>query len=94
MDARALSRAPQALKRNGAHTVRMDWDRIERNWHHFKANAKRHWTKLSDETLEAVAGNRDRLAGKIQEAYGVSKEIAERQLGDWQRAQREKSPFR
>ena len=54
----------------------MDWERIEGNWHHFKGNARRHWVKLSDQELEAVAGNRDQLAGKIQEVYGVSKEIA------------------
>jgi uncharacterized protein YjbJ (UPF0337 family) len=72
----------------------MDWERIEGNWKHFKGNAKRHWRKLSDEELEAVAGKRERLAGKIQEVYGLSKEIAEKQLAEWQRAQRERSPFR
>jgi uncharacterized protein YjbJ (UPF0337 family) len=72
----------------------MDWEQIEGNWKHFKGNAKRHWVKLSDEELEAVAGKRERLAGKIQEVYGLSKEIAEKQLADWQRAQRERSPFR
>ena len=72
----------------------MIWDRIERNWQHYKGNAKRHWAKLSDEQLELVAGNRDQLAGKIQEVYGVSKEIAEKQLESWQRAQKENSPFK
>lgn len=72
----------------------MDWERIEGNWKHFKGNAKRHWMKLSDEELEAVAGKRERLVGKIQEVYGLSKEIAEKQLTEWQRAQRERSPFR
>jgi uncharacterized protein YjbJ (UPF0337 family) len=72
----------------------MDWDRIERNWQHFKGNARRHWHKLTDEQLEAIAGKRDELAGKIQEVYGVSKDIAEKQLAEWQKAQREKSPFK
>jgi uncharacterized protein YjbJ (UPF0337 family) len=72
----------------------MDWDRIEGNWQHFKGNARRHWAKLSDEQLEVVAGKRALLAGKIQEVYGVSKEIAERQLAAWQSAQRENSPFK
>lgn len=72
----------------------MDWDRIEGNWQHFKGNARRHWAKLSEGELEAIAGNRELLAGKIREAYGVSKEIAEKQLAEWQRAQRERSPFR
>jgi uncharacterized protein YjbJ (UPF0337 family) len=72
----------------------LNWDRIERNWQHYKGNAKRHWVKLSDEQLDLVAGNRDQLAGKIQEVYGVSKEIAEKQLANWQRAQKENSPFK
>ena len=72
----------------------MDWTRIARNWKHFKDNAKRHWVKLSDEQLDDVAGNRDQLAGKIQEVYGVSKEIAEKQLTAWQSAQKESSPFK
>lgn len=72
----------------------MDWDRIEGNWQHFKGNAKRHWSKLSDEQLDVVAGKRALLAGKIQEVYGVSKEIAERQLAAWQNAQKENSPFK
>jgi uncharacterized protein YjbJ (UPF0337 family) len=72
----------------------MDWARIARNWKHFKDNAKRHWVKLSDEQLEVVAGNRDQLAGKIQEVYGVSKEVAEKQLAAWQSAQKETSPFK
>ena len=72
----------------------MIWDRIERNWQHYKGNAKRHWVRLSDEQLDFVAGNRDQLAGKIQEVYGVSKEIAEKQLASWQNAQKESSPFK
>ena len=56
----------------------MIWDRIERNWQHYKGNAKRHWIKLSDEQLDLVAGNRDQLAVRIQEVYGVPKEIAEK----------------
>ena len=72
----------------------MNWERIEGNWTHFKGNAKRHWVKLSDEQLALIAGNRAQLAGKIQEVYGVSQEIAEKQLSAWQDAQKDKSPFK
>jgi len=72
----------------------MNWDRIERNWQHFKGNAGRHWVKLTDEQLVAVAGNRDRLAATIQQVYGMSKDIAEKQLAAWQGAQKDRSPFR
>ena len=32
----------------------MEWDRIERNWSHFKGNARRHWTRLSEAQLEHI----------------------------------------
>jgi uncharacterized protein YjbJ (UPF0337 family) len=74
--------------------TRMNWERIQVNWKHFKGNAKRHWVKLSEEELEVIAGNRERLAEKIRQVYGVSREIAEKQLASWQDAQKESSPFK
>jgi uncharacterized protein YjbJ (UPF0337 family) len=32
-----------------------------------------------------IAGNRDKLVGKIQEKRGISKEEAERELDEWQK---------
>jgi len=72
----------------------MDWDRIEANWQHFKANALRHWAKLRGEELDALAGKREQLALKIQQAYRISSEEAEKQLASWQHAQKERHPFR
>jgi len=68
----------------------MDWDRIERNWQHFKGNALRHWRKLSAAELDAIAGSRAELATRIQAAYRISSEQVERQLASWQQAQKER----
>lgn len=68
----------------------MEWDRIERNWQHFKGNALRHWRKLSAAELDAIAGSRAELAIHIQAAYRLSSEQAELQLASWQRAQKER----
>jgi uncharacterized protein YjbJ (UPF0337 family) len=62
----------------------MNWDRIEGNWKQFKGNAKEQWGKLSDDQLDVIAGQRGSLAGKIQEAYGISKEETEKQVAEWQ----------
>jgi uncharacterized protein YjbJ (UPF0337 family) len=67
----------------------MNWDQIEGNWKQFKGNVKQQWGKLTDDQLEVIAGKRDKLAGKIQEAYGISKDVAEKQLTDWQKRQKE-----
>lgn len=40
--------------------------------------------KLTDDQLDVIAGKRDNLAGKIQEAYGITNEAAEKQLQEWQ----------
>lgn len=65
----------------------MNWDTIEGNWKQFKGSAKQQWGKLTDDNLEVIAGKRDQLAGKIQEAYGVSKDEAEKQISDFEKRQ-------
>jgi uncharacterized protein YjbJ (UPF0337 family) len=74
---------------NQRQEIEMNWDQVEGNWKQLKGNVKEQWGKLTDDQLDVIAGKRDQLAGKIQEAYGVSKEEAERQLSDWQQRQRE-----
>jgi uncharacterized protein YjbJ (UPF0337 family) len=70
----------------------MDWGLIEGNWMQFKREAKSCWSRISDEQLDVVAGRREHLAGSIEEAYGVSKEAAERQLATWQKSRKEPAP--
>jgi uncharacterized protein YjbJ (UPF0337 family) len=68
--------------------TKMNWDRIEGNWKQFKGNVKEQWGKLTDDQLDVVAGKREHLAGKIQETYGITKDEAEKQLTEWQDAQK------
>jgi uncharacterized protein YjbJ (UPF0337 family) len=67
----------------------MNWNRIEGDWKQFKGNIKMRWGKLTDDQLDVIAGQRDVLAGKIQEAYGISKDQAEKELDEWQERQKE-----
>jgi uncharacterized protein YjbJ (UPF0337 family) len=67
----------------------MNWDRIEGNWNQYKGSAKQQWGKLTDDQLDVSSGKRDVLAGKIQEAYGISKDEAEKQVNAWQTVQQE-----
>ena len=70
----------------------MNWDRIEGNWKQFKGNAREQWGKLTDDQLDVVAGRRDLLLGRIQEAYGITKDETEKQLAAWQERMRESGP--
>jgi uncharacterized protein YjbJ (UPF0337 family) len=72
----------------------MEWDHIERNWGEFKLNARTRWSRLTREQLDRVAGNRERLVGKIAEAYGMSTAEAAQQVAAWHAALREVNPFR
>ena len=62
----------------------MNWERIEGDWLQFKGHVKKQWGKLSDDQVDVIAGQRDILAGKLREAYGIGKEEAERQIQDWE----------
>jgi len=72
----------------------MNWNRIEGNWKQFKGSARQQWGKLTDNQLEVISGKRDLLAGKIQEAYGISKDEAEKQLTTWQQSQKDVTPLK
>jgi uncharacterized protein YjbJ (UPF0337 family) len=61
----------------------MNWDRVEGNWKQFRGSVKKQWGKLTDDDLDVVEGRRDKLAGRIQEEYGVARDEAERQVDEW-----------
>jgi uncharacterized protein YjbJ (UPF0337 family) len=63
----------------------MNWDEIKGKWQVLKGSAKSRWAELTDDDLLAVEGKRDKLVGKIQERYGITKEEAEKQIDehDW-----------
>jgi uncharacterized protein YjbJ (UPF0337 family) len=67
----------------------MNWDRIEGNWKQFKGSAKEQWSKLTDDQLDVTAGLRDKLVGRIQQAYGITKEESEEQVSLWLKEQKE-----
>ncbi|MCK9382497.1 MAG: CsbD family protein [Sulfuritalea sp.] len=58
----------------------MNWHIVQGNWKQFKGTAKMRWGKLTDDPLQVLAGERIELAGRVQEAYGVTKDKAGQQL--------------
>lgn len=64
----------------------MNWDRIEGNWKQLKGSVKGKWGKLTDDQIDVIAGRRDQLAGRIQEAYGITRDEADRQLAAWEKS--------
>lgn len=58
----------------------MNWDRIEGNWKQLIGKAQEKWGMLTYDQVDVVAGKRDQLSGKIQEAYGIGKDEANREI--------------
>ena len=63
----------------------MHSDQMMGNWKQFVGKAKEKWGRLTNNDWQMVEGKRDQLVGKIQERYGITREEAERQLGDFVR---------
>ncbi|NWF68392.1 MAG: CsbD family protein [Chloroflexi bacterium] len=60
-----------------------NWDKISGQWKQFSGQVKKQWGKLTDDELMEVNGNREILAGKVQERYGIAKEEANKQIDEW-----------
>lgn len=58
----------------------MNQDRCAGMWKQLTGSVKEHWGELTNNPLVALAGTHDRLAGRVQEWYGVSKEKSAWQL--------------
>jgi uncharacterized protein YjbJ (UPF0337 family) len=50
---------------------------FEGKWKQIRGQAKVWWGKLSDDDLEKVGGNYDKLIGLLQEKYGYTQQQAE-----------------
>jgi uncharacterized protein YjbJ (UPF0337 family) len=59
------------------------WDQLAGNWKQFKGEVRKQWGKLTDDDLDVIMGEREKLAGRIQERYGIAKEEANRQIDAW-----------
>ena len=63
----------------------MNKDIIEGKWEQLKGAAREKWGDLTDDDLAQINGNREKLLGKIQEAYGRSREVAEAEVNEWEK---------
>ncbi|VWC01041.1 CsbD family protein [Burkholderia lata] len=63
----------------------MNEDKIKGQWKQLAGKLKAKWGKLTDDDLKVVDGNREYLAGKIQERYGIARDAAEKQLKEFDR---------
>lgn len=55
----------------------MNEDVLKGKWKQLKGQIKSWWGDLTDDDLDQIEGNSDKLIGKLQERYGYSREQAQ-----------------
>jgi uncharacterized protein YjbJ (UPF0337 family) len=61
----------------------MNWDQIEGKWKQAMGKVRVKWGKLTDDDLTTVNGKKEQLIGKIQERYGIAKDVAEKEVDEF-----------
>jgi uncharacterized protein YjbJ (UPF0337 family) len=72
----------------------MNSDQMSGKWKQMKGAAKERWGKLTDDDLDVINGQSDQLIGKIQERYGIAREVAQKQVDEWNSAQKRAADLR
>ena len=84
------SKAPWAgACTNQGEAKTMNWDQMEGKWKQMKGAARKQWGKLTDDDLAFMAGSKEQFVGRLQERYGIAKEVAQTQADEWLQAQAE-----
>ena len=58
----------------------MNQDIFQGKWKQFRGDLKKWWGKLTDDDLDQIEGNKDKLVGILQERYGYQREKAEEEI--------------
>jgi uncharacterized protein YjbJ (UPF0337 family) len=58
----------------------MNTDQLKGKWKQFHGEAKSRWGKLTDDDWKTSEGDAEKLAGRIQEKYGDTKEAAHQEI--------------
>ncbi|MCM3784747.1 CsbD family protein [Neobacillus mesonae] len=61
----------------------MDNNVFKGKWNQVKGEAKKQWGKLTDDDLDVINGEKDKLVGKLQERYGHTRDQAEKEYDNW-----------
>ena len=61
----------------------MNEDRIKGQWKQLSGKVKARWGKLTNDDVRVEEGNAEYLIGKLQERYGLAKDVAKKVLNDF-----------
>jgi uncharacterized protein YjbJ (UPF0337 family) len=61
----------------------MNADILKGKWRQLKGEAKVKWGRLTDDEIDQVDGNAEKLVGLIQERYGYARDRAEKEVSEF-----------
>ena len=64
----------------------MNNDILAGKWKQLRGEIQRRWGKLTNDELDEINGSYDKLAGKLQECYGIAKDAVDRDLRELEKA--------
>lgn len=67
----------------------MNRDVMEGKWKQLKGEVKRQWGKLTDDELDQIEGNKDKLVGLVQERYGYARDRAAQEVDEFMNRHRD-----
>jgi uncharacterized protein YjbJ (UPF0337 family) len=59
------------------------WDIVAGKWKQAKGEIQKQWGKLTEDDIDQIQGEREKLMGRLQERYGMTKEEANREIDRW-----------
>ena len=67
----------------------MNEDILKGKWRQIKGEVKSRWGKLTDDDVDRVEGDAEKLIGRVQERYGYQRDEAKREVDDFFRGQKD-----
>ena len=64
----------------------MNNDILAGKWKQLRGEIQRRWGKLTNDELDEINGSYDKLAGKLQERYGIARDAVDRDLRELEKA--------
>ena len=62
----------------------MNWDIVKDHWKQLHGHIKQQWGELTDDDLDRIDGRRDKLLGRLQQKYGITKSEADSLIREWE----------
>jgi uncharacterized protein YjbJ (UPF0337 family) len=64
----------------------MNTDILKGQWKQIKGEIHKQWGKLTDDEIDVINGDREKLEGRLQEMYGYTRDQARQEVNDFLRA--------